>query len=34
MAQRMTIPPDLMAGDVNEGYGKVADAFRRNLSQW
>jgi CubicO group peptidase (beta-lactamase class C family) len=28
----MTIPPDLMAGDVDEGYGKVADAFRRNLA--
>ncbi|KUI16871.1 serine hydrolase [Mycobacterium sp. GA-1285] len=24
--------PDPMAGDVDEGYGKVADAFRRNLS--
>ncbi len=24
--------PDLIGGDVDEGYGKVADAFRRNLS--
>ena len=32
MAQRIKIPPDLMAGDVDEGYGAVADAFRRNLS--
>jgi CubicO group peptidase (beta-lactamase class C family) len=31
MAQRIKISPDLMAGDVDEGYGKVADAFRRNL---
>lgn len=26
------IPPEMMGGDVDEGYGKVADAFRRNLS--
>jgi CubicO group peptidase (beta-lactamase class C family) len=32
MAQRMTIPPDLIGGDVDEGYGAVADAFRRNLA--
>src|ERR1700754_4844707 len=32
MAQRIKIPPDLMAGDVDEGYGAVADAFRRNLT--
>lgn len=25
-------PNDLIGGDVDEGYGKVADAFRRNLS--
>ncbi|GBG38536.1 serine hydrolase domain-containing protein [Mycobacterium montefiorense] len=32
MAQKVQIPPDLVGGDVDEGYGKVADAFRRNLS--
>lgn len=32
MAHKVQIPPDLIGGDVDEGYGKVADAFRRNLS--
>ena len=32
MAQKIKISPDLIGGDVDEGYGKVADAFRRNLS--
>ncbi len=32
MAQKVQIPPQLIGGDVDEGYGKVADAFRRNLS--
>ena len=33
--KRIKVPPDLMGGDVDEGYGKVADAFRRrNLEQW
>jgi CubicO group peptidase (beta-lactamase class C family) len=32
MAQKVQIPPDLIGGDVDQGYGKVADAFRRNLS--
>src|SRR3984885_8654582 len=32
MAQKVQIPPNLIGGDVDEGYGKVADAFRRNLS--
>jgi len=32
MAQKITIPTDLVGGDVDEGYGKVADAFRRNLN--
>src|SRR6201988_2783887 len=31
MARRITISADLVGGDVDEGYGKVADAFRRNL---
>jgi len=29
---KVVVPPDLMGGDVAEGYGKVADAFRRNLA--
>jgi CubicO group peptidase (beta-lactamase class C family) len=32
MAQKIKIPPDLVGGDVDEGYGKVVDAFRRNLT--
>lgn len=32
MGQKTRISPDLIGGDVDEGYGKVADAFRRNLS--
>lgn len=32
MARGVTVSPDLIGGDVDEGYGKVADAFRRNLS--
>ncbi len=32
MAQKIKISPDLIGGDVDEGYGKVADAFRRNLN--
>lgn len=31
MGERITISPDLVGGDVDEGYGPVADAFRRNL---
>jgi CubicO group peptidase (beta-lactamase class C family) len=31
VAQKIKISPDLIGGDVDEGYGKVADAFRRNL---
>jgi len=32
MVPKLKVSPDLMAGDVDEGYGKVADVFRRNLS--
>lgn len=32
MVLRVRVPPGLMAGDVDEGYGKVADVFRRNLT--
>lgn len=31
MFQKVKIPTDVINGDVDEGYGKVADAFRRNL---
>lgn len=32
MVLKVKVSPELMGGDVDEGYGKVADAFRRNLS--
>jgi CubicO group peptidase (beta-lactamase class C family) len=32
MVPEVKVSPDLMSGDVDEGYGKVADVFRRNLS--
>ena len=32
MVPKVKVLPDLMGGDVDEGYGKVADVFRRNLS--
>lgn len=32
MVLKLTVPPDLVHGDVDAGYGKVADAFRRNLT--
>ena len=32
MAPKVKVSPDLIGGDVDEGYGKVADVFRRNLS--
>src|ERR1700752_1075407 len=32
MAQKLKISPDLVGGGVDEGYGKIADVFRRNLS--
>ena len=31
MADKVRVSPDLVGGAVDEGYGKVADAFRRNL---
>lgn len=33
MALRVRVPPDLVGGDVDEGYGRVADAFRRNFAE-
>ena len=32
MVLRVQVPGELIAGDVEEGYGKVADAFRRNFA--
>jgi CubicO group peptidase (beta-lactamase class C family) len=32
MVLKVEVSPDLIAGDVDEGYGKVADVFRRNLT--
>ena len=31
MAFSVEVSPDLIGGDVDEGYGKVADVFRRNM---
>jgi CubicO group peptidase (beta-lactamase class C family) len=31
MSQKVKISPDRIGGDVDEGYGKVADVFRRNF---
>lgn len=31
MVLTVDVPSDLVCGDVDEGYGKVADAFRRNF---
>ncbi|EUA59463.1 beta-lactamase family protein [Mycobacterium intracellulare 1956] len=31
MVLKMTVSPDLIGGDVDAGYGKVADAFRATL---
>ena len=32
MVLKVKVSPDLIAGDVDVGYGKVADVFRRNLT--
>ena len=32
MVSKVKVSADLIGGDVDEGYGKVADVFRRNLS--
>jgi CubicO group peptidase (beta-lactamase class C family) len=32
MAPKTNVPPEVVCGDVDEGYGKVADAFRQNLA--
>src|SRR5579884_2047463 len=33
MVLKVTVSPDLVGGDVDEGYGKVADAFRANFAR-
>lgn len=33
MVLKVTVSPDLIGGDVDAGYGKVADAFRANFSR-
>ncbi len=33
MVFKVDVPPNLIAGDVDEGYGPVADAFRRNFAE-
>ena len=32
MVLRVKVSPELVAGDVDEGYGKLADVFRRNMT--
>ena len=32
MVLRIKVSPDLIGGDVDEGYGKVADVFRRTMT--
>ena len=33
MVLTVDVAPDLVHGDVDEGYGAVADAFRRNFAE-
>lgn len=33
MVLKVDVPPELIHGDVEEGYGAVADAFRRNFAE-
>jgi CubicO group peptidase (beta-lactamase class C family) len=33
MVLRVDVPPDLVVGDVAEGFGPVADEFRRNFAE-
>jgi CubicO group peptidase (beta-lactamase class C family) len=33
MVLKVSVSPDLIGGDVEEGYGKVADAFRDNFAR-
>ena len=31
MVMKVKVSPDSIGGDVDEGYGKLADVFRRNM---
>jgi CubicO group peptidase (beta-lactamase class C family) len=33
MVLKVAVSPDSIQGDVDEGYGKVADAFRKNFAE-
>ena len=33
MVFKVNVPPDLVRGDADEGYGPVADVFRRNFAE-
>jgi CubicO group peptidase (beta-lactamase class C family) len=33
VTRKVDVPSDLIRGDVDEGYGSVADAFRRNFAE-
>ena len=33
MVFKIDVPPSLILGDVDEGYGPVADEFRRNFAE-
>ena len=32
MVLKVSVSPDLVHGDADDGYGKVADAFRANFA--
>lgn len=32
MVLRVKVPPDLIGGDADQGYGKLVDVFRRNMT--
>ena len=32
MVLKVKVSPDLIAGDADDGYGRIADVFRRNLT--
>ena len=34
MGRKVAVSPDLVEGDVDEGYGKIADAFRANFAAY
>lgn len=32
MVKRVKVPQNLIAGDADEGYGQIADVFRRTMT--